>query len=373
MIAIVDYGVGNLASAQKAFAAVGARAGLVRDPAGLRQATAVVLPGVGNFGHCSRELNRYGFVPGLREARERGVPFLGICVGMQLLFDGSEEDRGEPGLGFFRGSVVKLAGVPRVPQIGWNAVRKTGDHPGLRDVADGDHFYFVHSYAAEAAEDVEGGDELVFLDITASAERRPTVVALAAQVADVLFIPFTVGGGIGSADVAGEILRARADKVALHSAAVPDPALIAAIADRYGSQATVLSIDARRQPGRTDRWEVVIDGGRVATGRDAIEWAERAVARGAGEILLNSIDRDGTRLGFDLTLTAAIADAVGVPVIASGGASSAVDYVELFQRTGADAGLAASIFHSGELTVGGVKDVLAAAGIPVRPRERALA
>jgi len=157
VIAIVDYGVGNLASAQKAFAAVGARAELVRDPASLRDATAIVLPGVGNFGHCSRELHRYGFVPGLREAHERGVPFLGICVGMQLLFDGSEEDRGEPGLGFFRGSVVKLAGVPRVPQIGWNAVRKTGDHPWLRDVADGDHFYFVHSYAAEAAGDVALG------------------------------------------------------------------------------------------------------------------------------------------------------------------------------------------------------------------------
>ena len=157
MIAIVDYGVGNLASAQKALAAVGAHAELVREPIGLRQATAVVLPGVGNFGHCSRELHRHGFVPELRDARARGVPMLGICVGMQLLFDGSEEDRGEPGLGFFRGSVVKLAGVPRVPQIGWNAVRKTGDHPWLRDVADGDHFYFVHSYAAEAAEDVALG------------------------------------------------------------------------------------------------------------------------------------------------------------------------------------------------------------------------
>ena len=218
--------------------------------------------------------------------------------------------------------------------------------------------------------DREGGDELVFLDIAASAERRRTVVDLAARVADVLFIPFTVGGGIGSADLAGEILRAGADKVAVNSAAVRDPALIGAIAGRFGSQATVLSVDARRA---TDGWEVVVDGGRTPTGRDAIAWVKEAVARGAGEILLNSIDRDGTHLGFDLPLTAAVAAAVGVPVIASGGASSAQDYVDLFERTGADAGLAASIFHDGELTVGGVKDDLAAAGMPVRPRERALA
>ena len=157
MIAIVDYGVGNLASVRKAFAAVGARAELVDAPAGLGDATAIVLPGVGNFGHCSREFHRRGFAPALREARERGVPILGICVGMQLLFDGSEEDAGEPGLGFYRGSVTKLSGVPRVPQIGWNAVRRTGDHPWLRDVADGDHFYFVHSYAAQPVDDVVRG------------------------------------------------------------------------------------------------------------------------------------------------------------------------------------------------------------------------
>jgi imidazole glycerol-phosphate synthase subunit HisF len=218
--------------------------------------------------------------------------------------------------------------------------------------------------------DREGGDELVFLDITASAERRRTVVDLAARVADGLFIPFTVGGGIGSADLAGEILRAGADKVAVNSAAVRDPGLISEIAGRYGSQATVLSIDARRAG---DHWEVVIDGGRTVAGRDAIDWAKDAVSRGAGEILLNSIDRDGTKLGFDLALTAAVADAVAVPVIASGGASSAQDYIDLFQQTRADAGLAASIFHFGELSVGGVKEVLAAAGIRVRPRERAFA
>jgi imidazole glycerol-phosphate synthase subunit HisH len=154
VIAIVDYGVGNLASVQKAFRAVGAEADLVRDPDRLADATAIVLPGVGNFGHCSREFHRYGFAPALRAARIKGTPLLGICVGMQLLFEGSEEDSGEPGLGLYCGTVAKLTGVPRVPQIGWNSVRKTGEHPWLRDVADGDHFYFVHSYVPVTDDDV---------------------------------------------------------------------------------------------------------------------------------------------------------------------------------------------------------------------------
>ena len=157
MIAIVDYGVGNLASVQKALSAVGAEAELVRNPAKLADAAALVLPGVGNFGHCSREFHRFGFAPAVRDARDRGIPILGICVGMQLLFDGSEEDAGEPGLGFYRGTVAKLTGVPRVPQIGWNSVTKSGDHPWLRDVADGDYFYFVHSYVPLATGDVALG------------------------------------------------------------------------------------------------------------------------------------------------------------------------------------------------------------------------
>ena len=216
----------------------------------------------------------------------------------------------------------------------------------------------------------DGADELVFLDINASFERRRTVVEFASRVAEQLFIPFTVGGGIGSADLAGEILRAGADKVALNSAAIRDPSLISQVAGRYGSQACVLSIDATRT---ASGFEVVIDGGRVPTGRDAVAWASDAVALGAGEILLNSIDRDGTKLGFDLEMTSAVAAAVSVPVIASGGASSAADFVTLFSRTNADAGLAASIFHYGELRVGDVKEALAAAGIAVRPRERVLA
>lgn len=210
----------------------------------------------------------------------------------------------------------------------------------------------------------EGVDELLFLDINASHERRRTAVELASRVADELFIPFTVGGGIASADVAGEILRTGADKVAVNSGAVRDPALITEISGRYGSQACVLSVDAKRSNGM---FEVVVDGGRVPTGKDAVAWAKEAVSRGAGEILVNSIDRDGTKLGFDLEMTSAIADAVDVPVIASGGASSAEDFVTLFGKTAADAGLAASIFHYRDLTIPEVKAAIASAGIPVRP------
>lgn len=212
--------------------------------------------------------------------------------------------------------------------------------------------------------DAEGADEIVLLDITASAERRRTVIELVARVADELFIPFTVGGGIRGADEAGRILAQGADKIAVNSAAVRDGGLIAAIAGRAGSQAVVLAIDARRREGG---WEVVIDGGRTPTDRDAVEWAREGVRLGAGEILLTSMDTDGTKAGFDLALTTAVATAVDVPVIASGGASGAADFVALFQGTPAEAGLAASIFHYGETTIAEVKLALAAAGIPVRP------
>lgn len=152
MIAIVDYGVGNLASVKKALAKVGAEAELVRDPDAIARADALVLPGVGNFGHCSREFHRFGLAAPLRAARARGVPILGICVGLQLFFDGSEEDAGEPGIGFLAGKVVRMRNVPRLPQIGWNELRAVGTHPWLRDTRDGDYFYFVHSFVPEAAD-----------------------------------------------------------------------------------------------------------------------------------------------------------------------------------------------------------------------------
>ena len=217
--------------------------------------------------------------------------------------------------------------------------------------------------------DRDGADELVFLDITASAERRRTVVDLARRVAETLSIPFCVGGGIGSVDLAAAILRAGADKVAVNTAAVRRPALLGEIAARAGSQAAVLAIDARRSEG--GGYEVVVEGGRIDTGLDAIEWARRGVAAGAGEILLTSIDRDGTRDGFDLDLVARVADAVRVPVIASGGAGGVAHFVELFSATGSDAGLAASMFHSGEVVVSDLKLALAARGVRVRPSAEA--
>jgi imidazole glycerol-phosphate synthase subunit HisF len=213
--------------------------------------------------------------------------------------------------------------------------------------------------------DRDGADELVFLDITASHERRRTVVELAKRVAEVLTIPFCVGGGIASADVAAAILRAGADKVAVNTAAVRRPELIGEIASRAGSQAAVLAIDAKR--GADGSYEVYVEGGRTPTGLDAVEWARQGVACGAGEILLTSMDRDGTRDGFELELTGRVAGAVNVPVIASGGAGTVSDFVSLFMTTGADAGLAASIFHSGEIVVADLKHALAEHGLPVRP------
>jgi cyclase len=231
----------------------------------------------------------------------------------------------------------------------------------LRDAGD--------ASALAARYDREGADELVFLDITASAERRRTFIELAGSVAEALSIPFCVGGGIGSADLAAAILRAGADKIAVNTAAVRRPALLGEIAARAGAQAAVLAIDAKRRPDGS--YEVVIEGGRTPTGLDAVEWARRGVEAGAGEILLTSIDRDGTRDGFELDLTGRVSEAVRVPVIASGGAGGAAHFADLFARTGAEAGLAASIFHSGEVVVSALKEELARRGIAIRPSAEA--
>jgi cyclase len=213
--------------------------------------------------------------------------------------------------------------------------------------------------------DAEGADELVFLDITATHEKRATMVDLARRTADNVFIPFTIGGGIRSVRDAQAVLDAGADKVSVNSAAVARPELVDELAERFGAQCVVLAIDAKARGGDGRGWEVYVAGGRTPTGRDAVEWAREAVERGAGEVLLTSMDRDGTTDGYDLGLTAAVAEAVGVPVIASGGAGELEHLAEAL-RAGADAALCASIFHYGTYRVAEAKAHLAAAGIPVR-------
>jgi len=211
--------------------------------------------------------------------------------------------------------------------------------------------------------EAEGADELVFLDITASHEKRDTIVELARRTADNVFIPFTIGGGVRSVEDAQDVLDAGADKVSVNSAAVARPELISELAETFGSQCAVLAIDARRAG---EGYEVYVNGGRTPTGRDAVEWAREGAERGAGEILLTSMDRDGTEDGYELSLTRAVADAVDVPVIASGGAGTLDHLVEAISEARADAVLCASIFHYGTFSVQQAKERMRAAGIPVR-------
>jgi len=212
--------------------------------------------------------------------------------------------------------------------------------------------------------DAMGADELVFLDITASSDARPIVLEMVRRVAEAVYLPFTVGGGVRSVADAEALLRAGADKVAVNTAAVGDPALIEELARRFGSQATVLAIDARASG---EGFEVFVHGGRTPAGRDALAWAREGAERGAGEILLTSMDRDGTKDGFDLALTRTVAEAVRVPVVASGGCGSVTHMAEVLTHGGASAALAASVFHFGEIRIPEAKAELLARGICVRP------
>ena len=215
--------------------------------------------------------------------------------------------------------------------------------------------------------DAQGADELVFLDITATSDKRGTVVELARRAADEVFVPFTIGGGVREVADAHAVLDAGADKVSVNSAAVARPELLDEMARVFGAQCVVLAIDAKRG---ADGWEVHVAGGRTPTGRDAVEWAREGVGRGAGEILLTSMDRDGTKSGFDLELTRAVSDAVPVPVVASGGVGTLDHLVEGVVQGGASAVLAASIFHFGEFTIAEAKERLAQAGVPIRQISR---
>lgn len=210
----------------------------------------------------------------------------------------------------------------------------------------------------------QGADEIVFLDITATSDARETVVDVVERTASQVFVPLTVGGGIRTLEDFQRLLRAGADKISVNSAAVKDPTLIARAAERFGSQCVVLAIDAKKREDGT--YEVVVAGGRIPTGLDAIAWAKEGERLGAGEILLTSMDADGTKAGFDLEMTKAITEAVSIPVIASGGCGNLEHFAQVFEETNCDAALAASLFHFGELTVPQVKQYLAEQNIPVR-------
>ena len=216
-----------------------------------------------------------------------------------------------------------------------------------------------------AAYDAAGADELVFLDITATSDARETVVDMVRKVAEKVFIPFTVGGGIRTVEGFKALLREGADKISVNSAAIARPELISEAADKFGSQCVVVAIDARRRPDGSG-WNVYKNGGRIDTGLDAVEWAFDACRRGAGEILLTSMDCDGTKAGYDLALTRQIADAVSVPVIASGGAGTKEHFYDALTKGGADAALAASLFHYKELAILDLKEYLAGRGVAVR-------
>lgn len=233
---------------------------------------------------------------------------------------------------------------------------------GLRDAGD--------PVALAAAYDRQGADEIVFLDITASAHGRDTIIELARHAAEEVFIPFTIGGGIRTVDDARALLRAGADKVSVNSAAVVRPDLVREIAEEFGSQCAVVAVDAKANPPSADgtrTWNVYVKGGREDTGIDALEWVRQVAELGAGEILLTSMDADGTKAGFDLELTRAVTDAVGIPVVASGGVGTLQHLVDGAVIANADAVLAASIFHFGEHTIADAKQAMIEAGVAVRP------
>ena len=464
MTVLIDYGAGNLTSVRNAFAAIGEETVVTRDPEVIGKADRVVFPGVGAAAHAMDNLRRFGLVDVVRRAAAT-KPVLGICLGMQVLFEHSEEDGGVEMLGILPGKVRRFPDVPgcKVPEIGWNSVSAPAGArvPG---VGGGQEYYFVHSYAADVIGDTcltasyagvtftamvrrgnlwacqfhpeksgriglnllrawmqgvasspspspspftsltrrvipcldvragcvtkgvkfknnvdlgdpvemavkyaEGGaDELVFYDITASAERRPIDIGMVEAVAKAVRIPFAVGGGISTVADMERVILAGAEKVSVNSLAVRNPQIIAEGAAVFGAQCIVLGMDPYRSGKTASGYEITTRGFREFTGMDAVEWAKRAADLGAGEIVVNSVDADGTRAGFELEITRLIAEAVGVPVVASGGAGRPEHLVDAFNLARADAAIVAGMIHSGEYTIGQIKEGMAAARVPTR-------
>ncbi len=456
-VVIVDSGVANLASIAGAVRRLGVAPVVSSHPAEIRDATHVVLPGVGAFGAGMTALRNAGLGTAIGEAVGGGTPLLGICLGMQMLCEASEESPGVAGLGLIAGTCRRLPGQVRVPHLGWNSVsaeagarlvtsgvaafansyalREKPDgwtpawtthglpfvaalergsilacqfhpelsgaygaallerwlagesaHAGARapeipgllrrlipclDVRNGrvvkgvrfQNLRDAGDPAEQAARyEAQGADEIVILDVAASAQGRGTQIETVRRVREAIRIPLTVGGGVRSVADARQLLSAGADKVSVNTAAVRRPALLTELAQAFGCQCVVLAIDARRAPAG---WEVLVLGGREAARPDAVAWAREGEQRGAGEILLTSWDRDGTRTGHDIELLRTVTDAVRVPVIASGGVGTR-EHVATAFAAGADAVLAASVLHDGDDTVTGIKADLAIHGIRVR-------
>jgi imidazole glycerol-phosphate synthase subunit HisF len=466
-VLIIDSGVANLASVAGAFRRLGADVAVSADPAAVRAASRVVLPGVGAFGAGMARLASTGLDAAVLDVASGGVPLLGICLGMQLLGEASEESPGARGLGIVPGTWRRLPAGVRVPHLGWNRVEPD---PGCRFVAPGEAAY-ANSYALReapagwsaawtthgepfvaalerdnilacqfhpelssdwgmallkrwlhresaplaqmesrqpgmlrrlvpcldvrdgrvvkgvnfqglrdvgdparlaAAYEAQGADEIVVLDIAASPAGKETQLETVRRVRAALGIPLTVGGGVRTVEDARALLAAGADKVSVNTAAVARPALLAEMAQEFGSQCVVLAIDARllKQGNGTSPagpvWEVLVVGGRESAHLNVVAWARQGVQLGAGEILLTSWDRDGTRAGHDLALLAAVTAAVDVPVIASGGIGTHAHVAEAF-AAGAEAVLAASVFHDADDTVAAIKQTLITRNIPVRP------
>ena len=458
-VVIVDSGVANLASIAGAFRRLHAAPVVTDDPATVRAAARLAIPGVGAFGAGMTALRARGLDVAIRDVTARGVPLLGICLGMQMLCEASEETSGVAGLGMIAGTCRRLPPHVRIPHLGWNSVNAEsgarfvttgvaafansyalresptgwtpawathgvpfvaalergpilacqfhpelsgaygaallerwltgraapsepatngGRAPGLLrriipclDVQDGRVVKGIRFQdlrdAGDPAEqaaryEAQGADEIVILDIGASATGRDTQVDTVRRVRTAIRIPLTVGGGVRSVEDARHLLSAGADKVSVNTAAVRRPALLTELAQAFGCQCVVLAIDARRA---AERWDVLVIGGREIAWPDAVAWAREGEQLGAGEILLTSWDRDGTRAGHDLELLRAVTDAVRVPVIASGGVGTRAHVAAAF-AAGADAVLAASVFHDGDDTVDGIKADLAVRGIRVR-------
>ena len=461
-VAIVDSGVANLAAVESALVALGVAYTITGDPKVALEASHVVLPGVGRFSAGLETLRRDGLDAAVREVHERGTPLLAVCLGMQMLGEGSDESPDTPGLGIVSGRFQRLPDSVRVPHLGWNQVSagqnsslpsgtaafansyylpnppsgwsagwtthgatfvsmlarkrtlacqfhpelsgafgmklirdwlsgKLQGHPPATgadhqlawrevaprivpclDVKDGrvvkgirfQNLRDAGDPADQAGEyERQGADEIVILDVGASHEARETQRETVRAVRRRIHIPLTVGGGVRSVDDARGLLAAGADKVSVNTAAVRDPSLLKRLSQAFGTQCVVLAIDARRLG---DSWDTLVVGGREATGIDAIEWAREGTHLGAGEILLTSWDRDGTRAGCDVELLETMRKAVDVPVIASGGIGTPEDVATAF-RAGADAVLAASVFHDGDLTVGQIKTYVSEQGLAVRP------